>query len=94
MKLSYLYLTLCQLLSASGRGGELDVDLDGLDLGSFEGSFSDDPSDGCNAAKRSSAVGDTDPGKGAKIAMAKTLSGQEKYIQVILSPIAVPSYLL
>ena len=36
-------LNLCRLLSALGRGGELDVDLDGLDLGSFEGSFSDDP---------------------------------------------------
>ena len=69
-------LNLCQLLSASGRGGELDDDLDGLGLGALKGASVPVVMTPSNAAKRSSAVG-ADPRKGAKIAMAKTPSRQQ-----------------
>lgn len=77
-------LNLCQLLSALGRGGELDVDLDGLDLGALTGASVPVVMTPSNAAKRSSAVG-ADPRKGAKIAMAKTPLRQEnKYVKLLL----------
>jgi len=82
-------LNLCQLLSALGRGGELDVDLDGLGLGALKEASVPVVTTPSNAAKRSSAVG-ADPRKGAKIAMARTPSRQEnKNVKLLLFHIAV-----